>query len=65
MDELPDHIRAEIHGYLDNIKEIPGYETATLTLIIRSPTIPGGDIVISDDDLEQVAGTLMRTGSLS
>lgn len=65
MDELPDHIRVEIQGYLDSVKEIPGFETASLTLVIRSPEIPGGDIVISDDDLDQVIGTLMRTGSLS
>ena len=64
VNDIPDYIRAELESYLNDVKAIPGFDNAKVTLVIRSPDIPGGDIVMSDDDLDQVVGCLMRDEAL-
>ncbi len=48
--------------YLDELRAMFSFPV-TMTLVIRSDKMPGSqDIILTDDDLDQVAGVLLRRG---
>jgi hypothetical protein len=64
MAELPETIRTELEMHLDEIRRMFAHsddDPVCVTLVIRSPKMPNNrDIVLTNDDLNQVSGTLLR-----
>jgi len=60
---LPDYISDEIADHLDEIAKL--FKKPKVTLVVRAPEMPDGegDLVMTDDDLDQVVGAIMRRQS--